>query len=222
MAALHLPNLTQRLTVIGSTGSGKTRFGVWALSHARFDQQPFIIFDYKRDDLVAQIDRANEISLRELPKAAGVYIIRPTPEVDNAAVESYLWRIWSKGHVGLYLDEAYMLPKNSPAFNSILTQGRSKRIPVTTLTQRPAWLSRFVFSEANFYAIFRLSDREDVKATERFIPRRFGSLEEPLQKYHSRYYDADAQELFHLAPVPGDDEILGRFRDRLKPRRKVL
>jgi DNA helicase HerA-like ATPase len=219
--SFKLPNLTQRLTVIGSTGSGKTRFGVWALSESGFDKQPFVILDYKRDDLIEQVDRAREIGLNEVPKAPGLYVLRPTPVVHDEHVENWLWKVWAKGHVGLYADEAYMLPKGSPAFNAILTQGRSKRIPVTTLTQRPSWVSRFVFSEANHYAIFNLSDGDDVKTTQRFVPKQHGSLEEPLPRFHSRYFDRDANELHILKPVPSDDDILGRLHERLKPRKRV-
>ena len=195
---------------------------MWALSHAAFHQQPYVILDYKRDDLVAQVDYLKQIGLNELPKRPGLYVVRPQPKVDDDAVEAWLWKVWTRGRVGLFADEAYMLPARSAAFDAILTQGRSKRIPVTVLTQRPAWISRFVFSEANFYSIFRLSDADDVKATQRFVPVRHGRLDDPLPRFHSRYYDRDADALHILKPVPEDDEILGRFEQRLKPKRKYF
>ena len=83
--SFRLPNFHQRTAIIGRTGSGKTQFGAWLLSHAPFDKQPYVMIDYKGDDLLNSIDRVREIGLKEVPKHAGLYTIRPTPS-ENAGV----------------------------------------------------------------------------------------------------------------------------------------
>lgn len=216
----RLPNLTQRTAVIGRTGSGKTRFGMWLLSEADFDKQPFVMIDYKGDDLIAGVDRVREIGLNEIPKHPGLYTIKPLPS-ENDAVENWLWRIWSKERVGLYVDEGYALPDKG-AFQAILTQGRSKRLPVICLTQRPSWISRFVFSEADFYAVFHLNDHRDKLTVQAFTPKERMDLKNRLPDYHSYWYDVGRDNVFQINPVPDDAVILQRIEDKLKPKQRRI
>jgi DNA helicase HerA-like ATPase len=219
MADFRLPNLQQRVAVIGRTGSGKTRFGVWLLSQAAFDKQPFVVIDYKGDDLIAGIDRIKEIGPKEVPKHPGLYVIRPLPNQNND-VEEWLWKIWQKERVGLYVDEGYTLPDKG-AFQAILTQGRSKRLPVICLTQRPSWISRFVFSEADFYAVFHLNDHRDRLTVQAFTPKERMNLNgERLAPYHSYWYDVGQDMVAMMQPVPDDAGILQRIEDKLKPKRR--
>lgn len=215
------PTLHQRAVVMGRTGTGKTQFGFWLLSEAPFNRQPYVIVDYKRDTLLNATDRIKEIGLGEHPKHPGLYIVHPMPE-DEERVEAWLWKAWKKTKIGLYFDEAYMLPQDgkSPALRSILTQGRSLRIPVIALTQRPAWVSRFIFSEADFYSYFHFNDSEDVKTARRWFPP--GAVEQRLPKYHSVWTDGDPEATYLLQPVPDADTLLDRIEDRLSVRRRAL
>lgn len=218
----RFPNETQRTAIIGRTGSGKTQAGTWFLSEAPFDRQPYIVVDYKRDRLIGGIDRAREIGLKDVPKQPGLYVVRPNP-ADDEAVENWLWKIWAHEKIGLYIDEGYMLPMGPKgAFTSILTQGRSKKIPVLCLSQRPVFLSRFVFSEADFFAVFQLNDSEDAKTAQRYIPRDRLNIRDELPDYHFYWFDVAKRGAFHMQPVPRDDAILQRFEDRLKPKRKGM
>lgn len=218
--SLRLPNNTQRMTIVGRTGSGKTQFGIWTLSKAPFDRQPYVMVDYKGDDLIGSIERAKEIALGEVPKHPGLYVVRPLPTQEEE-VDAWLWKIWHNERVGLYVDEGYMLPAKGNAMRTILVTGRSKQIPVTILSQRPLFLPRHVFTEANFHAVFHLNDRDDVTTVKRYFHSDI-DLHERLPDYHSRYYDVDSDNAFTLAPVPPRDILLERIHDRLKPPRKLL
>lgn len=222
MSNFKLPTYKQRLAVMGKTGSGKTQFANWILSHSPFDKQPYIIVDYKGDDLIAQIDRAREIGLNEsLPKQPGIYVVRPRPS-DEEEVEDWLWKVWDREKIGLYFDEAYMVPDKG-ALRSILTQGRSKRIPAIILTQRPAFISRFVFSEADLFAVFHLNDEIDHKKIRGFTPQNsFWDLKNRLPDYFSRWYDVGQDVSLRLSPVPPGEEILARFERRLEPKKRWL
>lgn len=221
-APFVLPNVTQRLAVIGSNGTGKTQAAFWFLSEAPFTEQPYIIVDYKRDELINSVDRIKEIDIGELPKHPGIFIVHPRPKVDDAAVEKMLEGIWERENTGLYFDEGYMVPDKA-AFPAILTQGRAKRIPSIILTQRPAWISRFVFSEANHYALFHLSDSDDRKTMRRFLPQNV-DLTRPLPKFHFWYYTVGEQTALPMAPVPDADAIRSRIDERLAPvtRRRLI
>jgi hypothetical protein len=215
----RLPNDTQRLTVIGKTGSGKTQFATWILSERSFDKKPWVVFDFKRDHLLNEIPATHHIGIEEkLPKKAGLYIVHPTP-ADKEHVEKLMWSIWAKENVGVYVDEGYMIDLNSDAFQAILTQGRSKRIPVIMLTQRPSWVTRFAFSEADYISLFGLTDTRDQKTVKQFMPL---PIENRLDPYHSYWWDNAKNYGAVLQPVPDEVSILNRFHDRLVKPKRIL
>lgn len=207
--SIRLPDDSQRLVIVGKTGTGKTQCAIWHLARRSWDTMPWIIIDYKRDSLIAKLP-AKEISLARAPSAPGLYVVRPMPTQDDAALEAFLWQVWHNENTGLFVDEGFMIPQHSDAFQAILTQGRSKHIPTITLSQRPVWLSRFVFSEADFFQCFWLNDRDDRKSLERFLPFTI----ERLPNFHSSYYDVSLDKATEWKPVPRANAIVEMFRAR--------
>src|ERR1017187_6122512 len=164
----NLPTNSQRIAIVGRTGSGKTVAGLWHLSKQNYHKQPWIIVDYKMDENINSIKNAIHIELKDTPKKPGIYIVHPRPN-DEEKVTALLYRVWERENIGIYIDEGYMLGNRNPALNVCLTQGRSKHIPMIVLSQRPVWLTRFVFSESDFFQIFQLNDKDDRKTVERFL-----------------------------------------------------
>lgn len=221
-APIRLPGVSDRVAVVGATGSGKTQLGLWLLSRASFDKQPWVIVDYKRDKTIAGSERIRQIGFREVPKQPGLYVLQPNPDEDEK-VEEWLFKVWAHENVGLFIDEGYMLPQNPKgAFTYILTQGRSKRIPVIALSQRPKWVSRFVFSEATFFFVFRLTHNEDYKTVQEYIPKSRVDLETELPEYQCVYYDVPKRVAAVFQPVPEADVIIQTIDDRLAPKRRRL
>lgn len=225
-ASFTLPSNEDRVSVVGSTGEGKTQFSVWLLSIAHFNQMPYIIWDYKREPLIAQI-RAKEIGLHEKPpEQPGLYVLRPQHN-DVDAGENFLGKIYERGNTGLYFDEAYMLPYSGVHGNgylrAIYTQGRTKKIPAITLTQQPAHILSFAFSEAQHRAVFYLNRPRDRKTIAEYFPENV-SFRNHLPKYHSWWYSSGQREAIPLAPVPGAAELLDRIDSRLAPKetRRVI
>lgn len=218
--SFRFPGVSHRVNVMGKTGSGKTRFGVWLHAKSRnFKNYPNVIVDYKRDDLIAQIDRAEEIGINEVPKHPGLYILRP--DMDDPEIETWMRKVHERGKTGLFFDEGYMVPHMAPKFkalNRILTQGRSLRLPTMILTQRPAWGSRFARSEADFHAIFHMQDRDDYATVQGFVPRNdpVFDFDNRLPEYHSRWYDVAQDWSAIVEPVPLDDEILDLYDTALR------
>lgn len=208
----HLPKPSQHIAIIGRNGSGKSHAALWHLSKRNFDVMPYVIFDFKGDELVNSIARARHIDLGEMPKRPGIYVVHPTPyDTENGAVDAFLWRMYARENIGGWIDESYMLQRSKP-FETLLVQGRSKHIPLTILTQRPVWVSRYIFSEASFFQVFTLIDRRDKQTVEAIIPV---DLDSRLADYHSWYYDVQRDELFVMEPVPAAGEILTRIDARL-------
>jgi hypothetical protein len=218
-----LPNDTQHLLELGRTGSGKTVAGLWHLSQRSFDTKPWVIFDTKGDEnieKIGRIDGVKHIRLSDNLSKNGLHIVRPRPN-QQEEIDAFLWRVHQRNNVGLYFDEGYMVGK-SDALDALLTQGRSKRIPIIILSQRPAWLSRFCFSEASFYQVFQLIDRRDRVTVQQFIPKDRADMDIPLPAYNSLWYDVKQDRALQFSPVPPSDAILLTIRQRLQPRRIAI
>lgn len=222
MAAPRLPGNSHRLSIIGRTGTGKTQAGLWHLSLREFRKFPWVMCDAKGDELIndiADIPGVEQIKFTDTPGKAGLYHLRGTPPMFKGdAMEAFLWRIHKRSNCGLFFDEGYVLDPRSDALNSIYTQGRSLHIPTITLSQRPAWLSAFTFSEADFIQSFDLNRKEDQKRVEEFAPF---DMKNRLPDFHSRWYDIGRNDVREFSPVPPRDIILENFEDRVR-RKKVL
>lgn len=213
----RLPADDQRHVIYGKTGSGKTVAGLWALEKRSFDRKPWIIFDTKRDSHIAKIPRLEEIDFRRnAPTKPGLYVVRPMPGDD---FEGLLWSIWENESTGVFIDESYMIPRFSKAHDALQTQGRSKDIPIISLTQRPSWLSRFVMDSCDFHQVFFVQRPADIQTIREWVP---GSAVPSRQDHTSVYYDVPDITLTKLSPVPPISEILTRFNDKMPRRAKLM
>lgn len=215
---MRLPDDTERHAIVGSTGSGKTVFGLWCLSQRNYDQMPFIIVDFKREGLIAEIPRLEEIDIDgKIPKHAGLYVVRPgVLDVDAGNVTEFLFRVWDREHTGLFIDEGYMIPPRDPGLRTVLTQGRSKHIPVISLSQRPAHISPFLLSEAEFKSVFYLEHPRDIERLNEWMPR---VAPDKLPDHESYWYQRAGRELLRLKRCPPPDAILNTFDERRVRRR---
>ena len=202
-------------------GSGKTTLAFYLLSISKLDRL-WVAFDFKREELFGKLAKmsgaARIVDPRWRPRRGdrGLVIVRPRPQLDDAAIEQILWDLHkSKEKPGLYLDEAYLIPKNSAALQAILTQGRSKGIQCITLIQRPAWVSRFVMSEANNFGIFFLIHSDDRKIVTEFVPLP-RNYENP-EAQHFYWYHAGDRSAKYVLPVAHPDIILTAIARGLPP-----
>jgi hypothetical protein len=207
----RFPGGDARTVVIGATGSGKTTLGAWLLSHQRFDKRPWIIVDFKGEELFDRVGfpPIQRLKLGKMPGRSGLYLVTPLPSQDEQ-LEAWLWKIWARGNVGLFVDEAALMPDAGGAWKAIQRQGRSKRIPVIACTQRPVGIDRECFTEASFVSVFRLADERDYKVVSMFT--RKAPLGASLPPFHSWWYDVGQDRLLRLSPAPSPAEIAGRVR----------
>jgi hypothetical protein len=217
-SGFRFPGGDSRTTVIGATGSGKTTCSLWLLAHQRFDKRPWVVIDSKIEPVfdAVGLPPIEELSLSaKPPRRHGLYLLAPRPDEDDA-LEAFLWRLFERGNCGLYVDEAALMPGPKGAFQAILQQGRSKRIPVIACTQRPVSVERPVFSEASYYCVYRVQDKRDYKVIEGFVP---ADLSAPIAPYHWRWYDVAANRLLTMGPVPHPRQVAEQLRVALPPRR---
>ena len=198
-----LPGASDRTVIIGQTGSGKTIQGAWLLSKQRFDKRPWVALDYKQEELW---DRVGDPPMRPLkmgamPAKRGLYCLSVRPDQDEE-LEDWLWKIWERGNVGLFVDEVSLV-KSKAAFKGILRQGRSKQIPVIACTQRPVDCDREVFTEAQYRSFFGLEDSRDYLTIRGlFGDRDIKEEARSLQRHHSLWYDVKQRSLMRLRPCP--------------------
>lgn len=208
----RLPGHDARTVVIGATGSGKTTFGGWLLAQQNMTARPWVIFDYKGEEL---FDLVGEQTIRplgvgEMPGKQGLYLTAPLPGQDDA-VEAMLWALWKRGNVGVFADETALFPHQA-AFKAILRQGRSKRIPLIACTQRPVDVEREVFSEAGYVALFRLDDIRDLKTVGGFARAMDIDAGEQLPEHWCHWYDKAQFATWTIKPVPDKPEVARMIR----------
>jgi hypothetical protein len=207
----------QRGVLIGRTGSGKTWGGIFQLQHS--PQPVVIVLDTKGEPAFNTLPRENEthefynsgdafLKAYRSSDLPNYMIVRPSPDeiADPLEMDGILAGIYTRNRECLtYIDEAYQWHVNGRAgagLVGLLTRGRSKGMSTLISTQRPAWVSRFVFSEAEKYYIYRLLDKRDKKTISEYIPI---SIDDELPKYHFWYYDNlddDQRECLLYRPVP--------------------
>lgn len=227
MPGLTFPDDTQRHAIIGMTGSGKTHFGLWCLSQRSFDRMPWVIIDSKRDPLLKSLPHAEEVAIdRKPPTRKGLYITRPgVADFEGGTVTGFLYDMWRQEDIGLFIDEGYQFNRFDPALRTVLTQGRAKHVPVISLSQKPSWVSPFLFSESEFKSIFYLDMPNDIDRVMEWMPAGqrdpvTGGRVDPsgLPDHHS-YWRHRRAEFARLAPCESMDIILERFEDRAPKRR---
>lgn len=213
--AVKFPGNHDRLAVIGRTGSGKTQAAAWHLSGKNFRKQPWLITNTKGDPLLNEIGAipgVRNIEIDETPEEPGLYMVSPLPD-QGEELDALFKRIWQKQNCGVYIDEGYMIDMTD-GLNALLTQGRSRLIPMIVLSQRPAWLSKFVFSEADFIQLFHLQHEGDRKNVAQFVPF---DTKYRLPRFHSYWYNVGDNEIVEFAPVPPRAKILESFKLAFPP-----
>lgn len=164
-------NPGERATMVGRSGSGKSTVarwlltrspGVWIIHNPKhtsaYDSLPNKVVMHKMDG------RKLAQYMREF-----TYIIwnPTTAESDPEYADDFLgWLQANYMNVGFAADELYMLHTNGragPGLTGWLTRGRELKQSFLGLTQRPAWISKFLLSESNYIGEMSLNQQQDRK-----------------------------------------------------------
>jgi hypothetical protein len=209
----RLPGPTDRTAIVGRTGSGKTVMAAFLLGEADIDRKPWIVVDYKGERIFNDIEKQEKTAITEIgvhdkiPSKPGLYVVRPIPAQDDENINELLWRVWEKGNAGVYIDEAHLLP-SSDALKANLVTGRSRRIPMIVISQRPVWVPREVFSEANHHVAFDLSRLDDRKLVGEWVNSRdIGRI----SGFRSHWYDVNRNARFRVNPAPHPSQSVARI-----------
>lgn len=213
MVEFVLPAPNKHTVVMGANGTGKTILGAWVLSKQDMRKRPWVILDFKDEELWDDV-QPRRIRLGEFPfghaKSGkhGLYIMRVLPGQEEQ-LEAWLWKVWKRGNMGIFCDEATFLTGMNSC-KAILRQGRSKLIPMIACTQRPVGIDREFFTESTYKAVFRLDDVRDYKTIAGFT--RGADVSTLLPKHWSYWHDSAQNHTFKLRPVPPPAMIAADLR----------
>jgi energy-coupling factor transporter ATP-binding protein EcfA2 len=208
----HPPRIKpgERVIVAGRTGSGKSTLATFLLRRSR---QHWIVFNPKHTSAYNKLPNAKILSgfkasrvQKSLMENQFTILNFNSREADPDFMDDIItWLHENYKNIGLCADELYTLHNNGrpgPGLVSWETRGRELGQSFLGLTQRPAWVSKFVFSEASYIGCMDLNLPEDRKKMrdntgfEGFLDR--------LAPHYWRWYnvEADTATLFKPVPLP--------------------
>lgn len=155
------PRFDERGALVGTTGSGKTTLARAICN--RFEN--VAIIDPK--GMINWPGYVKHRSLDRLVKEESTRLIYAPDHdelIDEDAIEGFFSWVYQRGNFFVYIDEvgAITFGDTLPrSYHACLTRGREKGIGTLSATQRPRKIPQVIFSESEFFYIFRLSLETD-------------------------------------------------------------
>lgn len=199
----------KRVAVFGRSGVGKSYLSKWIVLRARSVR--WCVLDTKHDpefdDWPAFDELPSAAQLRETWQEASQIVIRPKPiENNEATLDMWLEMLHERfNNFGIVIDETYQAAygqRAGPGFTGLVTRGRVRGQSIVMGSQRPAWVPRFVFTEAIGFCIMSLNLLEDRERVARMVGDRWRrQVLRPLKERQWLWYDVARDRLTEMSAV---------------------
>lgn len=205
---LPVISIGNRAIVSGRTGCGKSTLGCWLLNRSK---QHWVILNPKWTKAYSQLPDSKTLhNFKELEFNSSVEKHRFTIiNFDGSTANpDYMDDVISYIHgsfenIGLCADELYTLHNGGrakPGLIGWLTRGRELKQSFLGMTQRPAWVSQFCYSESDYIIGMDLAMKDDRKklfdctGNEHFNDR--------MEPRKWLFYDVNKDEITKYGKVP--------------------
>jgi hypothetical protein len=221
------PTDEDRMLIIGTTGSGKTRAAIDQLSRRSIDSMVWIAIDFKGHDTLYQMPVTDIMDLDDpIPDRPGLYYVKaPLSKTGNPTAQ-LIHRAAQRGQVGLFIDEMLAVGTQNEALGNALFAGRALQLPLIMCAQKPTGIDVLARSQATVFQVFSVDSKKDRDELHEYIPRQVIDLEyemvtapeeKLLPRYHSIWYDKNRRYVTRLPGSPPEEESFERIADRMAP-----
>lgn len=209
----HVP-AGKRVSVVGRTGSGKSTLGTYLLLNsplqwiilnpkgtAAYNALPDMITIEGMD--IDKIHRALTQKIKGKAKYRFINVIPTRHETEPEYQDAFIGLLHDGyTNIGLCCDELYTVHKNGRALPGLiawLTRGRELKQSFLGLSQRPAWVSQFIFSESDFVVMMALSTANDQKKVYDITGSE--AMRQKLPPYEWLWFDAAENKTIWYNPI---------------------
>ena len=200
----------ERAIVSGRTGSGKSTLATWLLSRS---VQHWIIFNPKHTAAYRNLG-ADSVIFKKFDSKAVLSRIRQkkfvvlnfrNEEANAEFMDAILYWLHQKvTNVGVCIDELYTMHsaagRAGDGLIAWLTRGRELKQSFLGLTQRPAFISRFLFSESDYIGSMDLVLADDRKRLVSETGQ--DAFADRLRGHRWLWYTVPSDDIMLCGPVP--------------------
>lgn len=213
MAERALPKIARgkRAIIAGRTGSGKSTLANWFLMRS---PGHWLILNPKwtksynalPDSVTVDYNGAGDFKKVEKGIMTSRYtVLQPSSHAASHDVLDDIVMVLHERYegVGLCVDELYSMHNAGRAGEGLLgwlTRGRELHQSFLGLTQRPSWLTQFLFSESDYIGGMSLGLEDDRKRMVKMTGH--AAFERNLPPHFWLWYDAGKHDLRKFGPVP--------------------
>lgn len=218
-----IPKVGNRSLFLGQTGSGKT-FCMLHLLGAYYGRYQIQILNTKGDPSIDALDapvvrHIDEVHLFRWPKYP-VVIYEPDGDElhDLEILDDWCQWIYDRQNTVAVIDELTQVAsgaKARPGFLNLITRGRIRNCTVFLGTQRPAWVPKIAYTEAQHFYKFYLADADDRKRVASVThPAMMG---QPKYKHGFHYFEVGTRKVYEFRSIIPDALIQNQPKEGIDP-----
>ena len=207
-----VPGPDQRALFVGQNGKGKT-VGAVTLLMPVIGKRPVYVMDTKGDDIFSRLvshfgdNAVLHTRFQDVANERNTPLVVYRPDGKELGDLNFLDRVcqWFYDRRGcvVYIDEVSQvtggMTQPKPGFLNLYTRGRSHGVGVWASSQRPAYVPKIVYTEAQKYYVFFLADKDDRERVAKFTHPSLNA--QPSKDYGFLFYTPKLDRAIEFGPM---------------------